>query len=110
VVVFQASFETTIQMDNSLTPVQKHQYLIEVLQSEARSVIQGFKISNENYESAWKLLKDTYDNNMVIIQNHLDELLKFPEITKDNKANSIRKFLAYTNTYVCVKDIGIARG
>lgn len=43
--------------------VQKHQYLIGVLQGEAHSVIQGFKISNENYESTWKLLKNTYDNN-----------------------------------------------
>jgi len=44
---FKDSFETTIHMDDSLTPVQKHQYLIGVLQGEARSVIQGFKISFE---------------------------------------------------------------
>jgi len=87
-------------MDDSLTLVQKHQYLIGVLQGEARSVIQGFKISNENYESAWKLLKDTYDNNMIIIQNHLDELLKFSKITKDNKADSIRKFIWHIQTHV----------
>jgi len=97
---FKDSFETTIHMDNSLTPVQKHQYLIGVLQGEARNVIQGFKISNENYESAWKLLKDTYDNNMLIIQNHLDELLKFTEITKHNKADSIRKFIWHIQTHV----------
>lgn len=71
-----------------------------MLQGEARSVIEGFKISSENYESAWKLLKDTYDNNIVIIQNHLDELLNFPEITKNNKADSIRKFIWHIQTHV----------
>jgi len=60
---FKDSFETTIHMNNSLTSVQKHQYLIGVLQGEARSVIQEFKISNENYENAWRVLKNTYDNN-----------------------------------------------
>ncbi|XP_018359970.1 PREDICTED: uncharacterized protein LOC108759152 [Trachymyrmex cornetzi] len=94
------SFETTIHQDDSLTAVQKHQYLIGVLQGEARSVIEGFKISSESYESAWKLLKDTYDNNMVIIQNHLDELLNFSEITKNNKADSIRKFIWHIQTHV----------
>ncbi|XP_018377653.1 PREDICTED: uncharacterized protein LOC108770516 [Trachymyrmex cornetzi] len=83
-----------------MTAVQKHQYLIGVLQGEARSVIEGFRISSENYENAWKLLKDTYDNNMVIIENHLDELLNFPEITKNNKADSIRKFIWHIQTHV----------
>lgn len=97
---FKDSFETTIHRDDSLTAVQKHQYLIGVLQGEALSVIQGFKISNENYESAWKLLKDTYDNNTIIIQNHLDELLNLPEIKRENKADAIRKFIWHIQTHV----------
>ncbi|XP_011859827.1 PREDICTED: uncharacterized protein LOC105557253 [Vollenhovia emeryi] len=97
---FKDSFETTIHQDDSLTAVQKHQYLIGLLQGEARSIILGFKISSENYESAWKLLKDTYDNNTVIIQNHLEELLNFPEITKDNKSDSMRRFIWHIQTHV----------
>ncbi|XP_018375981.1 PREDICTED: uncharacterized protein LOC108769466 [Trachymyrmex cornetzi] len=97
---FKDSFETIIHQDAGLTPMQKHQYLIGVLQGEARSVIQGFKISNENYENAWTLLKETYDNKMMIIQTHLDELLTFPVITKDNKAESIRQFIWHIQTHV----------
>ncbi|KYN28338.1 hypothetical protein ALC57_02251 [Trachymyrmex cornetzi] len=37
---------------------------------------------------------------MVIIENHLDELLNFPEITKNNKADSIRKFIWHIQTHV----------
>lgn len=73
--------------------MQKHQYLVGVLRGEALKVIQGYIISNENYPHAWKLLKDTYDNQILIIETHLDELLNFPEITKENKAESIRQFV-----------------
>ncbi|XP_025270399.1 uncharacterized protein LOC112639738 [Camponotus floridanus] len=97
---FKNNFESTIHNDKDLSPVQKYQYLIWVLQGEARQVIQGFKISDENYESAWKWLKDTYDNEMIIIETHLDELLKFPNITKENKAESIRQFIWHIQTHV----------
>jgi len=39
------------------------------------------------------LLKDTYDNKIMIMQNHLDDLLNFPEITKNNKSNLLDKFI-----------------
>lgn len=42
-------------------PEIKHQYLIGVLQGEARAVIVRFEISNKNYASTWQLLQDTYD-------------------------------------------------
>lgn len=96
---FKNSFETTIHNDIYLTAMQKHQYLVGVLQGEALQVIQGFSISEENYESAWQLLKDTYDNQMVIIETHLDEMLSFPVITKENKADAIRKFIWHIHTH-----------
>lgn len=37
---------------------------------------------------------------MMIIQNHLDELLNLPEITKDNKADTIQKFIWHIQTHV----------
>ncbi|XP_011702046.1 PREDICTED: uncharacterized protein LOC105458438 [Wasmannia auropunctata] len=105
---FKDSFETTIHADNTLTAVQKHQYLVGVLQGEARSVIEGFKISSENYENAWKLLKDTYDNSMIIMQSHLDDLLNLPEITKEDKSDSLRKFIWHIQTHVAaLKNLGL---
>lgn len=71
-----------------------------MLQGEASQVNQGFSISDENYESAWQLLKDTYDNQMMIIETHLDEMLNFPAITKENKADSIRKFVWHIHTHI----------
>lgn len=78
--------------------MQKHQYLIGQLQGEARQV-QGFTISDENYWNAWKLLKDTYDNTTLIIETHLEALLQFPDITKENKAETIRQFIWHIRTH-----------
>lgn len=80
---FKNSFETTIHQENELSNMQKHQYLVEVLSGEARRVIEGFTITNANYENAWKLLKDTYDNQMAIIQTHMDELLDMTKLDDD---------------------------
>lgn len=90
---FKDSFETTIHQERDLTPMQKHQYLVGVLRGEALKVIKGYRISNENYEHAWKLLKDTCDNKIIIIETHLAELLDFPVMSKENKADSIRQFV-----------------
>ncbi|XP_039312391.1 uncharacterized protein LOC120359325 [Solenopsis invicta] len=94
---FKNSFETTIHNDRDLTGPQKFQYLIGVLTGEARKVIEGF--SNENYENAWQLLKNTYDNEMMIIETHLDALFNFQSITKDNKAESIRQLIWHIQTH-----------
>ncbi|XP_011884087.1 PREDICTED: uncharacterized protein LOC105571228 [Vollenhovia emeryi] len=105
---FKDSFETTIHQEKQLTAMQKQQYLVGVLKGEALSVIQGYKISNENYEHAWKLLKDTYDNNIIIIESHLEELLNFPAITKENKADSIRQFVWHIRTHMTsLKALGL---
>lgn len=65
---FKDSFETTIHQDVGLTAMQKHQYLIGVLQGETRSVIQGFKISNENYENVSRA--DYRDTDATIIKKY----------------------------------------
>lgn len=71
-----------------------------MLKGEALQVIQEFEISGENYENAWQLLKDTYDNQMIIIETHLDELFAFPSIGKDNKADSVKKFVWHIRTHI----------
>lgn len=97
---FKNSFETTIHKDDILTPMQKHQYLVGVLKGEALQVIQGFSITDENYENAWQLLKNTYDNQLMIIETHLNEIFNFPVIKKEDKADSIRKFVWHIHTHV----------
>lgn len=97
-IFFRNIFETTIHNDTSLSNAQKHQYLVGVLRGEALNVIQGFRITDANYLSAWQLLIDTYDNQMVIIEKHLEELFSFPTVKKDDKADSLRQLHFHIQT------------
>lgn len=82
-------------------PEIKHQYLIGVLQGEARAVIVRFEISNKNYASTWKLLQDTYDKNKrMLVENHIEALLKMPSIIRNDRAESIRKLVWHIQTHI----------
>ncbi|XP_034935131.1 uncharacterized protein [Chelonus insularis] len=99
--IFKNHFETSIHNEVELEPIQKHRYLVGALKGEARAVVERFEISTpENYEHAWKLLKDTYDNQVMLIENHVDALLKMPSISKEDKAGSLRKLIWHIQTHM----------
>lgn len=91
--IFKNTFEAAIHDNPNLTPIRKLQYLMGQLKGEANQVISGFKLSNENYPIVWRLLNDTYDNKVMFIENHLEELFNFPSIVKEDKSESIRQLI-----------------
>ena len=47
-------------------------------------------MSSENYEAAWELLKERYDNRKIIRQSHVKALLNLPLISKDFQVRALR--------------------
>lgn len=47
-------------------------------------MISSLEISDSNYEVAWILLKERYDNKRVIVQNHIKAIMELPSMTKEN--------------------------
>ena len=70
------SFESSIEKNDSLTAVDKVNYLIKILEGEAFRMIQGVEIVEENYEHAKKTLQQCFGHKQRIIQAHMDSLLK----------------------------------
>jgi len=68
---FFDAFQSIIHTNVSITAVQKLQYLKGCLKEDASKVISSLKISALNYEVAWNLLKERYDNKRVIVQTHI---------------------------------------
>lgn len=75
---FKDSFVNMIDDCSDLSNVEKLQYLKSCLSGEAARNIEIFTITNENYERAWKLLKDSYQDERIIISRHLSLLLRMP--------------------------------
>ncbi|XP_067209407.1 uncharacterized protein [Linepithema humile] len=83
---FFDTFNALIHSNMSLSNVQKLQYLRASLTGDAAQKIAALEISNVNYEVAWNLLKERYDNKRVIIQGHIKAIMDLPSMTKENLA------------------------
>lgn len=82
---FFDTFHSIIHANESLDDIQKFQYLRASLAGDAKNIISSLEISAVNYEVAWNLLKNRYDNKRVIIaQNHIRAIMELPSMTREN--------------------------
>lgn len=75
-----------IHINPSLSNIHKLQYLRAATTGEANNVISLLELSDANYEIAWKILKERYDNKRVIVQSHIKAIIELPTMTKENAA------------------------
>ncbi|XP_012231348.1 uncharacterized protein [Linepithema humile] len=83
---FFDSFNSVIHSNPSLSNIQRLQYLKASLADDACNVISSLEISDRNYDVAWNLLKDRYDNKRVIVHTHIKAIMELPSINKENAA------------------------
>lgn len=60
------------------------QYLMAALKGEALDIISSLEVSDENYPTAWEMLKDRYDDSSLLVQKHVRTLINLPVINKEN--------------------------
>ena len=83
-------FTALIDSNAQLANVQKFVYLKSTLKNEPFNLISKLKITNENYTVALNMLKERYDNKLVIINNHIKNLLDAPPIGSCNAVKFTR--------------------
>ena len=84
---FYDSFKALIYDNQQLADVQKLHYLRSCLKNEAAKVISSLETLSANYNVAWDLLNDRYDNRCIIIQNHIKTLMKLLSSNKESASN-----------------------
>ena len=72
---FWQSFESAIDKKDSLTAVDKFNYLVNILEGEAFRVVQGLEIVEEHYDHSKGTLYQRFGHKQKIIQVHMDNLL-----------------------------------
>lgn len=85
---FFDSFNSIIHLNTSISNVQKLQYLKSSLTGDASNVISALEISELNYEVAWGLLKERYDNKRLIVHTHLKSIMDLPPLTKEDSTKA----------------------
>ena len=96
---FWQSFESAIDKNESLTAVDKFNYLVNILEGEAFRVIQGLEIVEENYEHAKETLHQRFGHKQKIIQVHMDSLLNLQHSPNDTIAQ-LRQIFDSINIHI----------
>ncbi|XP_059047611.1 uncharacterized protein LOC131843038 [Achroia grisella] len=89
---FISIFNSLIHNNDSLSSVQKLHYLLSVLDKEPLSLVKHLVISSENYQVAYNLLTERYENKRVIADKHVEAILNLPNLTQLN-LKTLTKFL-----------------
>ncbi|KAL0861062.1 hypothetical protein ABMA27_009574 [Loxostege sticticalis] len=71
---FRDTFENLIHKNNRLKNIQKFHYLLSYLEGDAARILSNFEVSSDNYEEAWKILCERYNNKRSLINQHLGSL------------------------------------
>ena len=85
------SFATAIHNKPNISNVQKFNNLVGYLEGQAKRRVEGFNITNENYQKALDLLCKRFGNTQVIITAHMNELLKIKYVKSDKDVAGLRE-------------------
>lgn len=81
---FRDLFDSLINSNETIPPIQKFHYLRTSLEGGAAQVIRGIPLSGENYSLAWNTLCGRYENKNILIQNHVKGLFSLPVLVSEN--------------------------
>ncbi|GFY33508.1 integrase catalytic domain-containing protein [Trichonephila clavipes] len=81
---FSDLFEAAVSNNNDLTGAQKLQYLKSSLKSDALKIINSLSITNDNFEIAWKLLKDRYFNKREIMSSLIKKFINITPLSGES--------------------------
>ncbi|KAJ8889414.1 hypothetical protein PR048_008913 [Dryococelus australis] len=73
---FSNLFATLVKNNDDLSPVEKLAYMKTALHDEPHGMIQLLPISDANFEVAWKLLVDRYENKRLLVSVHVEASLQ----------------------------------
>lgn len=101
---FKDTFEALFHNNNTLTDIQKYHYLRSCLGNEASKIIQSLEFAAHNYNDAWGILCDRFDNSRLLVNNHLQSLFDIAQLNKESPSgireliDSVNKHLRALNT------------
>ena len=95
---FWDSFNAAVNNNPSLSKVQKFSYLRVQLQGDAARTIDGFPLTDNNYDQSILLLKERFGQSHKLINAHMQALLNLPPPV--NSLPSLRTFIDSVETHI----------
>jgi len=83
-VTFKDTFLSLVGTSTTIPNIQKFHYLLSAIKGDARKVIQHIPVSEQGFRVAWEILVDRYENERLIINTHIDNIMKLPSMVTEN--------------------------
>ena len=77
---FYDLFNNVVHSQVHLSKVEKFQYLKTRIRGEPFRLIRNLSTTEDNYDAAWRLLKNRYDNKRLLTYKLLDQIVNFPKM------------------------------
>ncbi|KAG1661279.1 hypothetical protein GQR58_021515 [Nymphon striatum] len=87
---FWQQFEACVE-DQDYPVISKFNYLISLLRGEAKRVLEGLPVTEENYQEAKNIIKKRYGRKELIIFSHVQSLLGL-EVPTCNRVKQLSQF------------------
>ena len=84
---FKALFDSLVHKNNSLSLVEKFQYLKSYLKGDAAVLIANYELREELYIVAYEVLEKRYNNKRRLAQLHIDRILDYSKNSVSNSRN-----------------------
>ncbi|XP_013148452.1 PREDICTED: uncharacterized protein LOC106111033, partial [Papilio polytes] len=97
---FRDTYISIIHSSNQLGDINKFHYLKSALKGSALLIIQNLEFTAKNYAIAWQLLSNRYDNERLLVNQHMNDLLN-TEIIQRESCHALRSLVDNINTSLC---------
>ena len=107
---FWDTFEASVHKNESLSAIDKFNYLISRLERSAAEAISDLTLTASNYDEAIEILKGRFGNKQQIINRHMEILLNLDTVTSHLNMRSLRKLHdTVESNFRSLKSLGVPR-
>lgn len=96
---YRDTFLSIIHDNASLSNIQKFHYLRLSLKGAAAETIKSLQISADNYNIAWQLVTERFENKELLVTNHIKRIFNLPSLTKESN-HGLRQLLDGLQTHL----------
>lgn len=97
---FRDTYLSLIHHNNSIQEINKFHYLRAALTGSASLVLKSIDFKADNYGTAWQLLLERYNNERLLVNNHVQALFNLEQFEHES-CSSLRNMIDVTNKNLC---------
>ena len=96
---FWQSFESAIHCNDTISSINKLNFLVNLLEGPAHGAIAGLELTKANYVNEIETLHRHFSNKQMIIASHMQAFLK-PQNSPNDKVSQLRYIYNNMNIHV----------